>query len=90
MPGICGTISAVVAATMAVKVLTRTGQWPGNVMGEGNRFHAFCPPSLSGVRGAATYSGCYFVTASYLFYGPGSISFLGFMGPFVGQVRNFD
>ena len=33
LPGICGTISAVVAATMAVKVLTRTGQWPGNVMG---------------------------------------------------------
>ena len=33
----------------------------------------------------AIHSGCYFVTASYLFYGPASISFLGFMGPFVGQ-----
>jgi hypothetical protein len=32
-PALIGTCSAVVAALVAVRVLGKTGQWPGNVVG---------------------------------------------------------
>jgi MFS family permease len=33
LPSIVGTLSGVASASIAVKVLTKTGQWPGNVIG---------------------------------------------------------
>ena len=33
LPAIVGTLSGVASASIAVKVLTKTGQWPGNVIG---------------------------------------------------------